>query len=131
MKRVIASFLLVLFCAKFLYTVFWLVYFQINQREIIRLSCENKNRPALKCNGKCYLAKQLRKANFDLETRKTKQENQINLLKQLSTEGYYLPSPATKAAVVTVVNLDQHSTVPYFALCSKGFLTSCFHPPTV
>ena len=131
MKRVIASFLLVLFCAKFLYTVFWLVYFQINQREIIRLSCENKNRPALKCNGKCYLAKQLRKANFDLETRKTKQENQINLLKQLSTEGYYLPSPATKAAVVTVVNLNHHSTVPYFALCSKGFLTSCFHPPTV
>jgi len=131
MKPVIASFLLVLFCAKFLYTVFWLVYFQINQREIIRLSCENKNRPALKCNGKCYLAKQLRKANFDLETRKTKQENQINLLKQLSTEGYYLPSPATKAAVVKVFNLDQHSTVPYFALCSKGFLTSCFHPPTV
>lgn len=131
MKRVIASFLLVLFCAKFFYTVFWLVYFQINQREIIRLSCENKNRPALKCNGKCYLAKQLRKANFDLETRKTKQENQINLLKQLSTEGYYLPSPATKAAVVKVFNLDQHSTVPYFALCSKGFLTSCFHPPTV
>jgi len=40
---------------------FTLVNWKINQTEITEKYCENKNTPMLNCNGKCYLAKQLKK----------------------------------------------------------------------
>ena len=36
--------------------------FTVNQAAIIQQHCVNKARPFLRCNGKCYLAKQLRRA---------------------------------------------------------------------
>ncbi len=40
--------------------LFILASFKINQAEIARTLCENKARPQMKCNGKCYLKKQLK-----------------------------------------------------------------------
>lgn len=37
----------------------------INYDYIANVLCENKNRPQLQCNGKCYLAKQLEKEQKD------------------------------------------------------------------
>jgi uncharacterized protein YlzI (FlbEa/FlbD family) len=37
--------------------------FYLNQKEIAAIECENKDRPEMNCNGKCYLAKQLEKAD--------------------------------------------------------------------
>ncbi|TNE56445.1 MAG: hypothetical protein EP344_12480 [Bacteroidetes bacterium] len=37
--------------------------FYLNQQEIIAEKCINRNKPAQKCHGKCYLAKQLKKAD--------------------------------------------------------------------
>ncbi|TKT85696.1 hypothetical protein FDK13_33580 [Dyadobacter frigoris] len=36
-------------------------YFHVNRAYIAKVFCENRNRPALLCNGKCYLAKLLKK----------------------------------------------------------------------
>jgi hypothetical protein len=36
--------------------------YQVNKTRITRRFCVNKARPRLHCNGKCYLARQLRKA---------------------------------------------------------------------
>ncbi|MEO6685096.1 MAG: hypothetical protein ABIN24_03995 [Dyadobacter sp.] len=36
-------------------------YFHVNRTYIAKVLCENRNRPALLCNGKCYLAKLLKK----------------------------------------------------------------------
>ena len=38
---------------------------KINQDRITEKYCENKNRPELECDGKCYLAKQLRKLDVE------------------------------------------------------------------
>ncbi|MBW6481866.1 MAG: hypothetical protein K0B10_02280 [Vicingaceae bacterium] len=42
-------------------------HYFINQSEIIKLFCINKDKPELKCNGKCHLAQELKKveANDD------------------------------------------------------------------
>jgi len=35
-------------------------YFHVNRTYIARVLCENRDRPKLNCNGKCYLAKMLK-----------------------------------------------------------------------
>lgn len=35
-------------------------YFHINRDYIAKILCENRTRPQLNCNGKCYLAKKLK-----------------------------------------------------------------------
>lgn len=39
------------------------VDYQVHKARITQLFCVNKDKPALRCNGKCHLAKQLRKAS--------------------------------------------------------------------
>jgi hypothetical protein len=39
----------------------WEIYFKIEQQQITKEKCENKLKPMLHCNGKCYLAKQLKR----------------------------------------------------------------------
>jgi len=129
MKRGFALLLILLFCGKFIYTSFWLIYFHINQQEIIRLSCENKNRPELKCNGKCYLAKQLRKADFDLAERKTKQETQLSLIKQLELENLYLPASYRQSAEGMYEMSHEILAIPYFCPKSRAHLSAIYHPP--
>ena len=38
------------------------LHYQVNKARITRQFCVNKTRPRLHCDGKCYLARQLRKA---------------------------------------------------------------------
>lgn len=37
-----------------------IVYFNSNRAYIARVLCKNRDKPALNCNGKCYLAKKLK-----------------------------------------------------------------------
>lgn len=37
-----------------------IAYFQLNRSYIAKVLCENRDRPKLNCNGKCYLAKKLK-----------------------------------------------------------------------
>lgn len=56
-------FLSILFVSVFLggmfYNVYQIGYYLANQEEIIALFCVNKEKPELKCNGKCHLSDQL------------------------------------------------------------------------
>lgn len=36
--------------------------FEVNKKEMAAKLCENKNRPWMHCNGKCYLMKKLKQA---------------------------------------------------------------------
>ena len=40
-----------------------IIEYHVNYDYIVNILCENKDRPYLECNGKCYLKKQLRKIN--------------------------------------------------------------------
>jgi len=47
-----------------------IAYFHLNREYIAKVLCENRQRPELKCNGRCYLARQLKQQedNKDKET---------------------------------------------------------------
>jgi len=42
-----------------IYNVGYIAYFELNVDYIIKTYCVNKEKPELKCNGKCHLATQL------------------------------------------------------------------------
>jgi len=46
--------------------------FEMNQKYIASVLCENRNRPEMHCNGKCYLMKKLKQAE---EKEKRQEEN--------------------------------------------------------
>lgn len=41
------------------YNIGFVAYYKLNINSIVKKYCVNKNKPKLKCNGKCYLKKQL------------------------------------------------------------------------
>jgi hypothetical protein len=52
----------------------WEIYFKIEQQQITKEKCENKLKPMLHCNGKCYLAKQLKR----IEQKENEQSQKTN-----------------------------------------------------
>jgi hypothetical protein len=42
---------------------FILLQYQLNKSYIVAHLCENRNRPEMKCEGRCYLCKKLKKEN--------------------------------------------------------------------
>jgi hypothetical protein len=61
--RFLAFFLAALMLLQTLGQEVLVVDYQLNKARITALYCINKARPQLHCNGKCHLAKQLRKAD--------------------------------------------------------------------
>ena len=90
--------------------------FYLNQDEITRELCENKDKPKLKCNGHCQLKKELEK-NDSKEVPEVLKE--INLY--VNSETFVLPSITFpgKRERIEVVNDNRVSTLPL----------SIFHPP--
>lgn len=63
-----------------------LTYFGINRKTIIKTECVNLDKPALQCNGKCYLNKLLKKVEDKNDSQKTVKEVRVDnmfCLKQL------------------------------------------------
>lgn len=61
-KRHISLFLLLLISFKTLVVPFVYLDFELRKKYIVHNLCENRYKPQLHCDGKCYLAKQLQKA---------------------------------------------------------------------
>jgi hypothetical protein len=118
---------MVLITSKLIFSFYWQINFYINQREITRLECENKNRPEMKCNGKCYLAKQLKKADEQLNSKKSKSEHSAALMKSLEGSTFlspqlvvfHLPQILSSAKLNTEIITGQ----------STAHLLAVFHPP--
>lgn len=49
--------------------------FKLNRKFIATTLCENKSRPWLHCNGKCYLMKKLREAKENEAKKQDREEN--------------------------------------------------------
>ena len=63
----------------FVYTInfksFVTVTYFVNQTEIIELFCANKDKPVLRCDGKCHLATQFAEVDNDTEDSPFSQSN--------------------------------------------------------
>jgi len=58
--------------------------YQINKKSITATRCENRGKPEMRCDGKCYLSKQLKQAE--------EKENPVPNFNQLKELSPFIPS---------------------------------------
>ncbi|WP_276090199.1 hypothetical protein [Pedobacter sp. JY14-1] len=93
--------------------------FEVNQRYIVRELCENRDKPELHCNGKCYLMKKLKQA----QEKEQKQERQSQKSQvQDAITGYVIVFRQYAFA-----EIDLH--VPFSTGMPCSIRNSIFHPP--
>ncbi|HYK75456.1 MAG TPA: hypothetical protein VEV16_00635 [Daejeonella sp.] len=95
--------------------------FKLNQSYIIRELCENRAKPAMQCNGKCYLKKKLKQA----EQNEQKQEQQVR--KNFMQEGFVQEKKEFKFSHILLDILH----LPPGQLYSFQTPSLIFHPPRV
>jgi len=129
--RILKSFLLIsLILSKVIYSAFWQLNFYLNQKEIAAIECENKDRPEMNCNGKCYLAKQLEKADNELADKKVKQEHSISILKLVETS-VFVENWKLKFEVPAINTEKEFASFYYTSSYSLLLKSDIFHPPTI
>lgn len=84
--------------------------------------CENKAKPAMHCNGKCHLSKELKK-------QEKKERNAPSSIKEKQETVQFFQEDL-KLSFYSFINSANH---PVFYLDSKAqsVVFSIFHPPTV
>lgn len=129
--RLLASISLVLvLLSKTLYSIFWQVNFYMNQKEIAAIECVNKSRPELQCNGKCYLAKQLQKAEDNLNAKKEKNNQSLSHLKVIEAS-LFIPNEIVSFQLNSSFILKAKSIYNYIKLYDLLSCEAIFHPPSV
>jgi hypothetical protein len=110
------------------YSIFWQVNFYFNQKEIAAKECVNKNRPEMHCNGKCYLAIQLKKADAELESQKEKQQGSYSNLKIIEGASYIPNEKIFFELNSSYKNVSKHNYI-YNNTYKLEFHFPIFHPP--
>lgn len=93
--------------------------FKLNQSYIAANLCENRNKPRVHCNGKCYLMKKLKQA--EEKQNNAARESQKNLLQEAYCEA--APEVRFYTRLLGLVTIPYNQTVPH-----KGFFT-ILRPP--
>lgn len=57
-----------------------IAYYQINKAYITRVLCQNRDKPQLHCNGKCYLAKKLKEQQEKQDQKTSERVESIPML---------------------------------------------------
>lgn len=99
-----------------------LAYYHLNKDYIARVLCENRDKPQLHCDGKCYLAKQL-KAQQDRQDKETTERVQNTALIQLFCEAGFSFVFASPGRVY------QRPLFNYQRSVYASPLRCLFHPP--
>lgn len=105
LKKSIIVLFAVIICFQAVIQTLIMIDWKVNQDFIAARYCVNKNKPELKCNGQCQLAKKLRKVENEINLLDSKGKNQskkefktkqveFTLLKpvfpSISNDGYYI-----------------------------------------
>ena len=95
-----------------------------NYDYIATVLCENKDKPYLECNGKCYLQKQLKEVNHDNHEHKS-------TIPQINFDDYPI-SPLDQFSYQLKVFKELNSEKSYYVnYTSQDFFKSIFKPPQV
>ncbi|WP_299760746.1 hypothetical protein [uncultured Pontibacter sp.] len=123
MRPTIATILLILMTFQVMYKGIVFSSYFANKSYIAAVLCENKAKPELQCEGKCYLKKQLKKAEAP-------EGNASGLTLKLDSSPFTTPGPFWAAATVPAAQ-----STKYCIFRESGYrcayLPSCFHPPQV
>lgn len=126
-KRYISLFLLLLISFKMLVVPFVYLDFELRKEYIIQNLCENRFKPQLQCDGKCYLAKQLHKVAEDNARQET--QKQSDTVKKLIQEVFDTLPVTLPLLGVALASAKSHFL--YSSSLHKGFLSKPFLPPNV
>lgn len=102
-----------------------IAWYELNKEYVAAALCENKNKPELNCCGKCYLNKQLKKADNPKED--SKQLPSKNYKAELSE---FLPAAITGISYITPPGAKIfHDS--YISPKAYSPVAAIFHPPPV
>lgn len=101
------------------------LYFWYNQKELAREHCINQDRPKMKCNGKCYLAKQLAKIENDYQ----KKQRRPAPFQIKASEWFFIHDVNTKYCFDDQLKTKQASYFEYLPLQSNSFSKIPTPPP--
>lgn len=93
--------------------------FEANQNYIAKELCENKDKPEMHCNGKCYLMKKLKQAQ-DKEQKQERQSQKTQIQDALVVKPLVF-----KQYAFAEINLH----VPFSTGMPQSIKNSIFHPP--
>jgi len=109
---------LLLYTVSLLKPVYPFVDYIINYDYISKVLCVNKDKPTLKCNGKCHLKKELKSAE--------KEQKKSPITISLQTEKYFF-KPIEK--IKFLVFDKKPSRFCYVEKKTASFSTAIFRPP--
>jgi len=122
-------FFIVSITAKDMTSLGWEIWYVSNKSYVARELCENKAKPAMNCNGQCYLAKQLRKAEQEQQDAKKSAPVRTLKLKSLDWIAVTAILEVREDGAASALSATLHGpeiTAPTFT-----FANAVFHPPTV
>ncbi len=98
-----------------------IAWFQINRKEITAKYCINKDKPRMHCNGKCYLAKQLKKIDAEHNS------DRKNVQKEDHIVCFVIPEPIKISLPGSLIICKNRSF--HVSRLHCGFATGTFQPP--
>lgn len=100
-----------------------IAYYHVNKDYIARVLCENRDKPQLNCDGKCYLAKQL-KAQQDKQDKETIERVQNTPVLQLFCQESFV------FAFREILHVERRNTLfAYLIALYSAPLSPVFQPP--
>lgn len=103
----------------------FILYWKVNQTLIAKTLCVNRNKPQMHCNGKCYLYKQLKKAE---EEEKTK-NSLPNAIPKFKLVDNFIAQNQDWKIVFTLLSIQKLQFIDYSSNLLIGFENSIFRPP--
>ena len=94
----------------------------LNKSYIAAVLCENKDKPMMHCNGKCYLSKQLKKQE------KQEQNAPNGIMKKMDAQPFFLPAPLEFEMLQPSTKQQYYLTADFYSSATTG---SIFRPPTI
>lgn len=93
--------------------------FEVNQKYIAAELCENRDKPQMHCNGKCYLMKKLKQAQ-DKEQKQERQSQKTQVLDALIVRPLVFKQ-------YSLAEIKFH--IPFSTGIPQNIKNSIFHPP--
>ena len=124
MKRFLAIFLLIAISYQFVAKMGIIAWYNANRDYVAANLCENRSKPQMHCNGKCYLKKQLKKVDDNTDNKQAPQnkKDKTEVLTFIIVPYHTLPDVAitTDKLIHTIVYNNHYSFTS---------ATDFFHPP--
>ena len=84
----------------------------------------------MNCNGTCYLAKQLKKADLELEKKKEDQQRSLNQLKGIEVVEFLAQENEFLPILFSIISETNQATFGYSNTYNFQTESTIFHPPT-